>query len=258
MLARFDERAATYDRENRFFHEDWDELRQSGYLLAAVPTEMGGSGLGLDEVPGSSAASPTTPRPPPSPSTCTSTGPAWPPTCCAPATSRAAGCSRRRPTARSSPPSTARPATTSRCCCRRRQPSGPTAAGRSTATRSSARSPPCGPTAGSTPWTPPTRPARGSCTASCARDAAGVQIVDTWDTLGMRATQSHDTVLDDVFVPDELVPIGLPGRLRRGRPVPGGHLRLGAARLRRRLPRRGPAGLRPHRRAHARSAPRSP
>jgi len=50
MLARFDARAATYDRENRFFDEDWDELRQSGYLLAAVPTEFGGSGLGLDEV----------------------------------------------------------------------------------------------------------------------------------------------------------------------------------------------------------------
>ena len=50
MLARFDTRAAGYDRENRFFDEDWDELRRSGYLLAAVPTEFGGSGLGLDEV----------------------------------------------------------------------------------------------------------------------------------------------------------------------------------------------------------------
>lgn len=50
MLARFDERAPTYDRENRFFHEDFDELRASGYLLAAVPTELGGSGLRLDEV----------------------------------------------------------------------------------------------------------------------------------------------------------------------------------------------------------------
>ena len=36
MLARFDERAAIYDRENRFFDEDWAELRDSGYLLAAV------------------------------------------------------------------------------------------------------------------------------------------------------------------------------------------------------------------------------
>src|SRR4029079_4163177 len=50
MLARFDARAATYDRENRFFDEDWDELRQSVYLLAAVPTELCGAGLGLDEV----------------------------------------------------------------------------------------------------------------------------------------------------------------------------------------------------------------
>ncbi|MGE0880922.1 MAG: acyl-CoA dehydrogenase family protein [Acidimicrobiia bacterium] len=49
MLARFDERAPIYDRENRFFDEDFEELRQSGYLLAAVPTEFGGSGLALDE-----------------------------------------------------------------------------------------------------------------------------------------------------------------------------------------------------------------
>ncbi|HEX8802786.1 MAG TPA: acyl-CoA dehydrogenase family protein [Acidimicrobiales bacterium] len=50
MLARFDERAPQYDRENRFFTEDFDELRGSGYLLAAVPVDRGGSGLGLDQV----------------------------------------------------------------------------------------------------------------------------------------------------------------------------------------------------------------
>jgi alkylation response protein AidB-like acyl-CoA dehydrogenase len=50
MLARFDERAPQYDRQNRFFAEDFEELRASGYLLAAVPTELGGSGLALDEV----------------------------------------------------------------------------------------------------------------------------------------------------------------------------------------------------------------
>jgi alkylation response protein AidB-like acyl-CoA dehydrogenase len=49
MLERFDERAPIYDRENRFFQEDWEELRRSGYLQLAVPTELGGSGLGLDE-----------------------------------------------------------------------------------------------------------------------------------------------------------------------------------------------------------------
>ena len=43
-------RTATYDQENRFFTEDFEELRQSGYLLAAVPTELGGLGLNLAEV----------------------------------------------------------------------------------------------------------------------------------------------------------------------------------------------------------------
>jgi alkylation response protein AidB-like acyl-CoA dehydrogenase len=50
MLQRFDERAPVYDRENRFFQEDWDELRASGYLSAPLPTDMGGSGLSLSEV----------------------------------------------------------------------------------------------------------------------------------------------------------------------------------------------------------------
>ena len=42
MLQRFDERAPVYDRENRFFDEDFEELRQSGYLNAALPEEYGG------------------------------------------------------------------------------------------------------------------------------------------------------------------------------------------------------------------------
>src|SRR5688500_13713761 len=50
MLERFEKRAAGYDRENRFFDEDWEELRNSGYLRAAIPIELGGAGLGLDEV----------------------------------------------------------------------------------------------------------------------------------------------------------------------------------------------------------------
>lgn len=50
MLARFDERAPMYDRANEFFLEDFEELRDSGYLLAAVPRELGGSGLSLSEV----------------------------------------------------------------------------------------------------------------------------------------------------------------------------------------------------------------
>jgi alkylation response protein AidB-like acyl-CoA dehydrogenase len=50
MLGRFDERAPTYDRENRFCQEDFDELRASGYLTTPLPREMGGAGLSLTEV----------------------------------------------------------------------------------------------------------------------------------------------------------------------------------------------------------------
>jgi len=49
MLARFDERAPVYDRENRFFTADFEELRASGYLNIAVPREFGGYGLTLAE-----------------------------------------------------------------------------------------------------------------------------------------------------------------------------------------------------------------
>ncbi len=49
MLLRFRERAAVYDRENRFFSENFEELREAEYLKLAVPTEMGGHGLNLAE-----------------------------------------------------------------------------------------------------------------------------------------------------------------------------------------------------------------
>lgn len=50
LLERFAERAPTYDRENRFFHEDFDELREIGYLTIAVPEELGGAGMSLADV----------------------------------------------------------------------------------------------------------------------------------------------------------------------------------------------------------------
>ena len=47
------------------------------------------------------------------------------------------------------------------------------------------------------------------------RDAAGVTIKQTWDVMGMRATRSDDTLLDGAFVPDKYivraVPAGLAG-----------------------------------------------
>ena len=47
MLARFAKRAPQYDRDNVFFSDDFEELREAGYLRLAVPTELGGAGLSL-------------------------------------------------------------------------------------------------------------------------------------------------------------------------------------------------------------------
>jgi len=43
-------RTAGYDRDNRFCQEDFETLRDAGYLLMAVPTELGGLGMTLEEV----------------------------------------------------------------------------------------------------------------------------------------------------------------------------------------------------------------
>ena len=49
LLKRCMERAASYDQENKFFAEDFEELKNAGYLNAAVPKELGGMGLTLAE-----------------------------------------------------------------------------------------------------------------------------------------------------------------------------------------------------------------
>jgi alkylation response protein AidB-like acyl-CoA dehydrogenase len=49
-LHRFAERSGGYDRENRFFHEDFEDLRDAGYLTIPVPKELDGAGLTLAEV----------------------------------------------------------------------------------------------------------------------------------------------------------------------------------------------------------------
>jgi alkylation response protein AidB-like acyl-CoA dehydrogenase len=49
-LDRFAARAAAYDRQNRFFQEDFGELRAARYLLLPVPSEFGGAGMTLAEV----------------------------------------------------------------------------------------------------------------------------------------------------------------------------------------------------------------
>jgi alkylation response protein AidB-like acyl-CoA dehydrogenase len=43
-------RTAQYDRDNTFFHEDFEELRKAGYLTMNVPEELGGKGYKLNQV----------------------------------------------------------------------------------------------------------------------------------------------------------------------------------------------------------------
>ena len=50
LIARCGERAATYDRENRFFTDDFKELEAAGFLKIAVPEQFGGRGLSLADV----------------------------------------------------------------------------------------------------------------------------------------------------------------------------------------------------------------
>ena len=211
MLARFDERAPVYDRENRFFDEDWAELKESGYLLATVPTEFGGAGLALDEysklVRRLAYVAPAT-------ALATNMHCYW--------TGVAADLSEGwRRLVRLDPRAGRRGRGVLRAARRGRQrhaaaargrdaPTASTADGRSRATRSSAASLRCGPSAASTRWTRRTRTHPQIVHGFLPRDADGIQIIETWDTLGMRATQSQDTVLDKAFVPDELVPLVCP------------------------------------------------
>src|SRR4029434_8314897 len=50
LLAKCRERAPEYDRENRFFQEDFNELKAAGYLRMAIPQEFGGLGMSVAEV----------------------------------------------------------------------------------------------------------------------------------------------------------------------------------------------------------------
>ena len=47
LLEKLRSRAAGYDRDNRFFQEDFNDLREAGYLRMAIPREHGGLGLTL-------------------------------------------------------------------------------------------------------------------------------------------------------------------------------------------------------------------
>lgn len=210
MMTRFDHRAADYDLKNTFCHEDWEELRQSGYLLAAVPTEMGGAGLKLDEVARLQArlayyAAPT--------ALAVNMHIYW--------TGLAADLLR---SGDDSCRWILEKAAEGEVFAALHGEAGndiPLLLSSSTAQREEGgwringhkifgSLSPVWTYAGfhamdtSDPAAP--RIVHGFLT----RSSPGIEIVETWDTLGMRATQSHDTVLHDVFVPDAMCPLVCP------------------------------------------------
>lgn len=50
LLESFRERAPEYDTQNTFFTHDFSDLAAQGYLSAPVPTALGGAGLSLEEL----------------------------------------------------------------------------------------------------------------------------------------------------------------------------------------------------------------
>ena len=48
--AEFASRAAAHDRDNSFVHENFERMREAGYLRLAVPTELGGLGATMRQV----------------------------------------------------------------------------------------------------------------------------------------------------------------------------------------------------------------
>lgn len=48
-IETFASRAPGYDRTNTFFQEDWNNLKESGFLTINVPADLGGRGLSMSE-----------------------------------------------------------------------------------------------------------------------------------------------------------------------------------------------------------------
>jgi alkylation response protein AidB-like acyl-CoA dehydrogenase len=210
MLARFDERAPVYDRENRFFAEDFEELKDSGYLLATVPTEFGGAGLGLDDY---SQLQRRLAYVAPATALAVNMHCYW--TGVASDLLRAGDDSCRWILEK---------AADGEVFCALHGEAGndlPLLLAVASAERRDGG------------WEISGHKNFGSLTpvwtyggfhamdtsdpehpqivhGFLPRDADGIEIVETWDTLGMRATQSHDTVLNRAFVPDALVPLVCP------------------------------------------------
>lgn len=210
MLARFDERAPVYDRENRFFDEDFEALRTAGFLNCAVPTEFGGAGMTLAEY---SQLLRRLAYVAPATALAVNMHIYW--------TGVAADLLRQGDESCTFILEKAAAGEVFAAIHGEAGNDIPLFLSSSLAERVDGGWRISGhKTFGSlTPvWTYAGFHAMDASNPDAPqmvhgflpRGTDGVEIIDTWDTLGMRATQSQDTVLNNVFVPDELVPVVCP------------------------------------------------
>jgi alkylation response protein AidB-like acyl-CoA dehydrogenase len=208
-------RAPGYDRDNRFCQEDFDELKAAGYLRMAIPTEFGGFGFTLADVARETrrlaSYAPAT-------ALCINMHNYWIGTA---ADSWRAGdkslewifqeaangevfaAGHAEPGNETSIVMSATKA--------QRVPGGYTFTGRKAFGSLS----PVWTRLGAHGLDTSDPSAPKVVHAFFGRDTSGITIKETWDTLGMRATRSDDTILEAAFVPDKyivrIVPAGLSG-----------------------------------------------
>ena len=212
MLERFRARAGELDRTNAYFAEDLDELRSVGYLAAAVPPELGGWGLDLAELAASQRRlaryAPATALAMTMHSywigiateleTLGDTSLRWILEAAVAGQVFAAGHAETGNDI---------PVLLSTCVAERVE-----GGYRLTGRKQFGSNGPAWDWLGAHALDADAPGGPQIVHAFVDRNSHGVTVVETWDTLGMRATQSHDTILDGVFVPD--------GRI--GRVVPAG------------------------------------
>jgi alkylation response protein AidB-like acyl-CoA dehydrogenase len=212
MLERFRARAGDLDRTNTYFHEDLAELREFGYLAAAVPVHLGGWGLNVAEL---TASQRRLARYAPATALAMSMHSYW---IGAAAELERAGDSSQRwileaaldgevLAAGHAEAGNDIPVLLSTCHAERVD-----GGYRLTGRKQFGSNGPAWTWLGAHAIDPDAPGGPQTVHAFVERTSPGVTVVETWDTLGMRPTQSHDTVLDSVFVPDA----------RIGRVVPAG------------------------------------
>jgi alkylation response protein AidB-like acyl-CoA dehydrogenase len=205
MLEGFRARAGELDRTNTYFHEDLDELRSFGYLAAAVPVEFGGAGLDLTQM---AASQRRLAHYAPATALAMTMHTYW--IGIATELERAGDPSLRWIleaavagevfAAGHAETGNDIPVLMSTCAAERVQ-----GGYRLTGRKQFGSNGPAWNWLGAHAIDTDAPGGPQIVHAFVERSSIGVAVVETWDTLGMRPTQSHDTILDSVFVPDERI-----------------------------------------------------